>query len=283
MNFVAELYKPKKLPDQSLAVIQCGHQKCNGGYTSPLKLYPDYSVTFILEGKGRYTIDGISYDLSAGQGFLIVPEKPVTYTADVKEPWKYIYAIFRGMDSKALIHNCGLSLKNPIFSFEQDEAFRSILYAMHSASRENRAMGYDVIGYFILAMSRLVEAASSRNRIADQPEVHLENALAYIENHYPYPITINDIARFINIDRSYLYRLFIQHTQMSPTHFLTKYRLAKATQMMEHPNLSLSEIAFSTGFCSQSHFNRAFVTEYGISPGKYRKMTAKKEHRGGEK
>lgn len=270
MKYILDYYNVQKLPDQSLAVVQCGYQKSMSGYTSVLRLHEDYSVTFVLEGKGTYTIDGVTHEICAGQGFLIVPNVPVTYSADRQKPWKYIYASFRGMDSEALVRNAGLGIKHPTFFFPQDENFKNILYAMHSASKDHSAKGYDVVGYFLLLMSVLIRSAGKymQNNCAD---AYLEQAVSFVENNYPYHITIQDIAKELNIDRTYLYKLFDSRIGMSPLCFLNKYRLEKAIKMMEHPDLSINSIAQATGFCDASHFIRKFQHEYGMSPGVYRK------------
>ena len=268
-DYMLDFCDISKLPDQSLAVIQCGYQESHSGYKSVLRKYNDYSVTFILEGKGTYTLNGTQYEICAGQGFLIVPNAQISYVADPKQPWKYIYAIFRGMDSEALIRNAGISYNSPIFIFNPEEMI-PILYNMHKAGKEQRAMGYDVTAFFMLAMSFLVRDAVPKRMIRDCQEEYMERALSYIKDHYPYHISISDIAKYVSIDRTYLYKIFKQRFNVSPTQFLNEYRLAKAVEMMQHPKATISEISYSCGFCSPSHFNSSFWRKYGITPGKYR-------------
>lgn len=100
--------------------------------------------------------------------FLIVPNVQISYAADSEQPWKYIYAIFRGMDSEALIRNAGISYNSPIFTFRPEE-MTPILYAMHKAGKEQKAMGYDVTAFFMPAMSFLVRDAVPRRLIRDCP------------------------------------------------------------------------------------------------------------------
>lgn len=269
MHYYLDCYDIKN-PDQSLSVIQCGYQECHSGYKSLPRRYNDYSVTFVLEGKGCYTLNNIQYELSAGQGFIIFPDMPVTYSANANAPWKYIYAIFKGVDCDSLIHNSGLSHKQPFFTFPSDESFLQLLQAMHTAGKVNKAMGYDVTGYFLLVMSRLITETLPNKKIANIQEEYMDLALAYIENHYPYHMNVSDIAKHINIDRTYLYRLFKQQYNMSPVQFLNEYRLSKAVKMMDHCKMTLNEIALSTGFSTPAHFNRAFSKRYGMPPGQYR-------------
>lgn len=42
-------------------------------------------------------------------------------------------------------------------------------------------------------------------------------------------------------------------------------------QLIEHPNIKLSEIAYTFGFCDEFHLSKVFKKKYGISPNQYRK------------
>ena len=87
MSYVTDRYNLKKLSGQSLAVTECGIQICHSGHASPNITYREYSAHFILEGKGEYSVNGKTYSLKAGQGFLITPGANCVYVADKQKPW----------------------------------------------------------------------------------------------------------------------------------------------------------------------------------------------------
>lgn len=269
MGYKTDRYDIKKLPNQSLAVTQCGLQICDNGHSCGPFLYSHYSAHFILSGKGTYTCGGKTYSLCAGQGFMIIPDMPNTYTADIDEPWKYIYANFCGADDETLVHSAGLNEDNMIFEFDLTDDMLHDLTMMHSASKDQSARGYDVTGYFLLVMSRLVKANTQRNANTNLPQHYVRRAISYIEDNYPEKITVESIAAYVGIDRTGLYRIFKKNLNISPAQFLISYRLERAKAMMEHDNLTISEIAVSTGFFDEAHFTVAFSKKYGISPGRY--------------
>ena len=270
MSQLTDRYDIDKLPNQSLAVTQCGIQICDPGHSSGSLLYQHYSAHFILEGKGVYCVNGKTYELKAGQGFMITPGCVSIYNADMEKPWKYMYATFMGTDDDSLVHNAGLDDDNVIFEFPLDEDMLHDLYAMHNASKSYDALGYDVAGWFLLVMSRLIKANTSHNKELEEPEHYVNKALLYIENNYPHSVTVKDIADFVGIDRTYLYKLFKKYKSTSPTAFLNEYRLLKSVEMMENYDVSIGEIALSTGFYDVSHYYRAFSAKYGESPKMYR-------------
>ncbi len=276
MSYDTDRYGLKKNPSQSLAVVECGIQICHSGHTSPKIRYKHYSVHFILEGKGTYTLNGTTHELCAGQGFMITPGAECIYTADREQPWKYVYASFCGADDDALVHNAGLDEQNVIFDFPLDDAMINDIYAMHAAGKRNEAKGYDVTGYFLLCMSRLVRANNqtslAKKDIADN---YVRQAILYIEENYPFDISVSDIAFHIGLDRTYLYRLFIRKEGCSPSRYLQDLRLGRAVEMLENKELSISEIGMSVGFHDASHFYKAFTAKYGMPPKKYRESLSK--------
>ena len=122
-----DCYNVEKLPNQGVAVIQCGRTVCQAGHSPGYRVYSDYSATFILRGKGTYLVGGKQYELKAGEGFLIAPGMTTNYIADQQEPWEYIYAIFRGADAETLVRNAGLDEKHVTFSFSADEEMQNLL------------------------------------------------------------------------------------------------------------------------------------------------------------
>ena len=274
MSYDTDRYSLTKLPGQSLAVIVCGIQICHPGHTPPKLFYRNYSATFILEGKGTLIKDGVSHALQAGQGFIITPNSSCTYTADDKEPWKYVFAVFSGVDDDALVRNAGLDENNVVFDFPLDEDMIHDLYAMHRAGKKNEARGYDVTGYFLLVMSRLVRAAG-RDAGGQRAEHLVRRARSFIENHYSEPITVADIAAHLRLERTYVYRLFMQCLGMPPSDYLRDVRLSAAAKMLENESISIRTAAEHAGFDNLSYFYRRFRERFGMSPKQYREQTRK--------
>ena len=272
MSYDTVRYSIQRLTNPFLSVIECGLQICHSGHSSGKRIYKEYSAHFILKGKGTYFVNDKVYELSPGQGFMITPDIPNIYIADETEPWEYIYVSFIGADAPTLIHNCGLNDTDVIFSFPMTEEFVNNLKTMHSACRDISPMGYDILGYFLLAMSHLVRQ-NNQKRTTILPDEYVALACSYMENHMTRDISISDVANYVRIDRSHLYRLFIKHMGISPSDYLLNIRLKRAVSLLEcEAALSVSEIALSSGFYDLSHFSKLFTAKYGISPGKYKKQ-----------
>ena len=274
MSYDTDRYDLPKLSGQSLAVIQCGIQVCHPGHTPPRLVYRNYSITFILEGKGTLIKDNISYELHAGQGFIIMPNSSCMYAADEKEPWKYVFVIFSGVDDSTLVRNAGLDENNVIFDFPLDDEMLHDIYAMHRAGKKNEARGYDVTGYFLIVMSRLVKLAD-RDAGSRRADALVKHAKKFVEDNYSLPIGVADIADYLRIDRTYLYRLFMSIEGVSPSDYIRDVRLQAAARMLENDSVSVSKAAENAGLFNISNFYKRFNERFGMSPKRYRD-----EHRG---
>ena len=143
---------------------------------------------------------------------------------------------------------------------------------MHAAGRDYLSKGYDVLGYFMLVMSNLVRDNSKKKQSSLSSGKYVKLACSYIEDHMTYDISIKDVADYVKIDRSHLYRLFIKYLGISPSKYLADIRMKRALDLMEYDMLSINEIALSAGFYDSAHFSRVFFAKFGMSPGKYKKL-----------
>ena len=80
------------------------------------------------------------------------------------------------------------------------------------------------------------------------------------------------IADAVQISPNHLHMVFSRETGMTPFEYVLKKRIAHAQRLIMAADKSMLEIALKTGFCSQSHFNKAFRATTGTTPLQYRKQ-----------
>ena len=98
----------------------------------------------------------------------------------------------------------------------------------------------------------------------------LDNAIDFIKKEYSENIGISDIANAVKCSSSYLSRIFKKHVGKSPYTYLTEYRLFVAEKLLRN-GASVTDTAFTTGFCDSSVFIKCFKKSFGITPLKYKK------------
>lgn len=93
---------------------------------------------------------------------------------------------------------------------------------------------------------------------------------SYINEHLSEKITASDIANYCGVDRSLVFDIFRRNYNLSLTEYIQKERLRRASIMLLHSSASVSEIASSLGFCSNSYFTKVFCSHFGCNPSEYR-------------
>lgn len=98
----------------------------------------------------------------------------------------------------------------------------------------------------------------------------------YIYDNLSQKLKVQNIATHLNINPSYLSRLFSREVGMSLSAYIKDKRLDAAAQMLQYSDYSITDISEYFNFSSQSHFTAAFQEKYGITPKRYRDKYATK-------
>jgi len=85
----------------------------------------------------------------------------------------------------------------------------------------------------------------------------------------------DDIAKEVGFSKGALYKKIKAVTNQTPHGLIKKYRLQKAASLLQHSNLTVSEVIYETGFNSRSYFYKSFNEMYHCHPKDYPKKEAK--------
>lgn len=86
-------------------------------------------------------------------------------------------------------------------------------------------------------------------------------------NYHEDDFNLDRLCRMLNMSSSQLDRKFKALTDQSPMQMLRTFRLQKAQLLLRnHPNISIKEVCFRTGFKSPAHFSRLYSKEFGTPP-----------------
>ena len=104
-------------------------------------------------------------------------------------------------------------------------------------------------------------------------DIFRDNLMDYMENNYENSeVGVDEISSALGLSRVHLYRKTKSSFGLSPTDLLRKFRLRKAALLLKQESgLSVSEIAYMTGFSSPAYFTRCFKEMFGVPPTAYDK------------
>jgi len=92
----------------------------------------------------------------------------------------------------------------------------------------------------------------------------------YVDVHLSENIDLTTLSSVAGLSMHHFAREFKQSAGVTPHHYLTQKRVERAQEMLARTDLSLSEIAYATGFSDQSHLARHFRHRLGTTPREFR-------------
>lgn len=268
----------KTYGQSGLKVYFCGRENCAPGHFYGPTIRPHYLLHVILEGKGIYQYNGRTYHLKKGDAFLIPPMELTYYQADAVTPWSYAWVGFGGKICQEIFSQTvffdSFVFENPeLAHMEQISGYMEQLLESVSQSPGDFLKASGILLLLLSCMPR-----KNKERETDYATVYFQKAREYIEDNYAYPVKISDIAHYIGIDRTYLYRIFQEQVNLSPKQYLLQHRLRIATEMLCSTDYTVTEIALSCGFHDTSALCNYFREAVGETPAHFRKkMAAEKE------
>lgn len=97
-------------------------------------------------------------------------------------------------------------------------------------------------------------------------------AIYYIEENYHRNISLNDIASAINVNSSYLSRVFKNDTGQNVIEYLNKIRLDKAVSLINEGKYTIKEISYKVGIQNYNYFFKLYKKFTGTTPSEYKKQ-----------
>ncbi|MFF5985506.1 GlxA family transcriptional regulator [Prauserella flavalba] len=106
----------------------------------------------------------------------------------------------------------------------------------------------------------------------------LEELLAWIPSNLREELSVEALARRVNVSRRHFARLFRDEVGSTPASYVERVRVQAAIDQLVHTDSPLSTVAAMTGFGSPAALHRVFVRRHGLSPGEYRRRFAVSLH-----
>jgi len=99
----------------------------------------------------------------------------------------------------------------------------------------------------------------------------IEQTKAILKHDYPKEVTLEGVARMIQMSPQYLSKLFKEQTGSTFIDYLTDLRLEEAKRLMSLGQLSIKEICFKVGYTDPNYFSRVFKKRSGVNPTDFNK------------
>ena len=120
------------------------------------------------------------------------------------------------------------------------------------------------------SMRTLSEAGFNSDFQLNYNSRRIEKAFDYMNKNYDKPITLNDIAKLVNMTDVSFSRFIKKRTGITFIDSLNEIRLGHASRILIDTTNSIAEVSYSCGFNNISNFNRLFKKKKGCTPKEFR-------------
>lgn len=157
----------------------------------------------------------------------------------------------------------------------REEAIRQTMMHMWAESAQSRGAS-DLLmdGLMQVLLARLLDKAGALRRPQSTPQigqVDISRIDALLDERLAERITVEDLARALDMPRWTFANAFKVATGETPHAYVTAKRIDKACHLLRLGDMPLAEIAYATGFASQSHMTDTFRRVIGTTPGSWRR------------
>lgn len=127
-------------------------------------------------------------------------------------------------------------------------------------------------GVHDIALEYLAKCQTQNEMLGERSQTYAEQASEIIRECYADDLSLQSVARQINVNPSYLSRVFKQETGANFISFLTMVRIEKAKHLLKVKYLKVYEVADRVGYPNTAYFSKLFRKITGCSPEEYRSI-----------
>ena len=224
-----------------------------------------YTWHFVISGSGTLEIFDNKYEIKAGEMFFIPPNDKMRYFPSEKTPWEYVWFASHGDVTKQYGTHAEFSAENPIREIKNFEKVKTTLKKMLDSQIDGEG------GYFwvLSAFYEIMETVC-----ACSPLTSIQHVKKVIDEKFKEPtFNINQLCYDIGISHAHLLRLFKEAYGITLIKYMSKKRIELACHLLRTTDLSVSSVAYSSGFSDEIHFMKTFKKTIGMSALQYRKQS----------
>lgn len=254
-------------------ILWIGRSYMTPYYSIKKHQHPYYHMLYMVKGSLRFELDDKTVFLKEGQSLLIPRETDHAFYNDSEENGEYLEIKFSLLRSafeaqilRENVQETDSQLAGDLFKQIFDE------YSAAGSYADDAAASYLLALLHILGAKDRHEKKQQFQYLAafDYSELS-QKVIRYLEEHYHEDISLDSLAKEMNLNKSYLCVAFKKDTQLTILDCLNTIRIRRAAELIVYSEYSLSQVAEACGFSSDSHFNRVFLKYVGITPGQCRR------------
>ncbi len=267
--------------------------------TPPLHGHDFVELVYVIEGQGEHVCDGRSYQLFAGDVFIINPDEEHTYYIAPQQKVEIFNCLFTpALFDENLLRGLGITNSMDYFYvhpfLDNCERFHRCLNLRGEAAAEIQSMfvkmaneyqtrqnGFEPVirlqlVQLLIQLSRMYvhgDTTFQLNRKELERKTLIKRIAGYLERHYDQKLTLANLSSLFNLSSRHLNRIFKEETGKTIVEYMHHVRIYRAKKLLAESDAKIISVALEVGYDDPAFFTRLFTRKVGCSPGKYREKS----------
>ncbi|MBS5923137.1 MAG: AraC family transcriptional regulator [Clostridium perfringens] len=267
------LWKKYVKENFEMNVDECGIEQGIPGLGYNYEVLKNAVIHYVTKGYGTFKFNGKVYNLKQGDIFILLKGMQVEYVASIDDPWEYYWIGFSGSNANEYLSRTSIT-NSCVANCEENSKIPQIILNMCEISKTyNPSRSDDILllkELYSLLYALIEEFPKPFEYKDKELHTYIQDALNFINSNYMHSITVQEIADYVNLSRSYLYKMFIKNLGISPQRYLINLRMYKATLLLKGTKLPIGEVSSSVGYSDSLLFSKTFSKHFSMSPLNYR-------------
>ena len=248
---------------------------------TPVHWHDCYEIEIFLRGSGTTVINSTTYPFHTGSIFFIAPGDCHSYKVD-----EFSSVLNLSFLSNAIEYSGILEMLYPlsymVLDVEKVRLDRISTYVLQLAEEieTDQFFSKKYISYLMSCILIELQRENEKNNLmidGIDSSLPIRKAIYYVRTHFKEEISLETVAKFVNIPYSTLSKQFAKHVGVPFKEYLNNIRLEYSLNLITHSSETITDIAYYCGFNSLSYFQRVFSKKYHMTPLAYRKLHAETE------
>lgn len=230
---------------------------CERNWSVEEESFDYYRMYFIKGGEAFYRSADVNMPLKQWHLYIFPIHTPYSLQHNPDNPLNHLWLHFRIKP--------GLLNKVTELNLRSKTAINCLLDAIHYMLFD----GTDSEKIKTI-LECLLDTMAAKHIIVYESVDKIDNAIAYIQKNLYSVITLDDIAAAANYNKSYLTKIFVKETGLTPMKYVETEKLREACRLLKN-GLKICEVADLLKYSDPNNFSRSFKLYMHVSPKNYQK------------
>lgn len=240
--------------------------------------HSDYEILYVVEGEGKYMVEGEELPLQGGTAILMHPCQYHYVSIDPGCCYERYAVHFDAEMLPAAVGGIGLLCgeerggRSYFSSLSNEGALRGALDAFFAVAESCSEGESDLISASVgaaVTQSVLLLSRESSDEVEDGEGEQITAILEYINRNIVEELSLETLSREFFVSKYHLCRLFRRHMGVTLFEYVAAKRFALAEGYLDS-GLPATEVSERVGYRDYSSFYRAYVKRAGHPPVRFR-------------